>query len=399
MLPHYFKRGGLAFVNRSGSQRRKFISPLRLNHALGRWLFTNESGFKFPQKPQPGKVKARPPEISPFWPMKWDANDGRLADDKSLPHYPIDQPDHIEKFHLHRSRIPTSLFKSIVRDMDIVSVQYPFDSCYNTDYNYYTPEAARAECLAPIFNNLLAAFQSVYQASGQAFATGQSGAGKYAYAYQAFFYYPILFEQIQMLAQDPLEMEDDKIDAIAEIVRDCDHLHQRNARSQPDLPVPSIYAILHNGFQDHSKLPTFSFVKFDCTSSTYTIGEDKNSRQREYPLCQALVDPLVFMKNLRDICDLIFDVLILGFIETLKASKGFRPFFSPHDFADEDEERWNVPRRHAETALKRLRSADAQRRSGHTGYCDEMVEEGMQALKMAVESSPECYPEERAMLY
>lgn len=55
MLPHYFKRGGLAFVNRSGSQRRKFISPLRLNHALGRWLFTNESGFKFPQKPQPGK--------------------------------------------------------------------------------------------------------------------------------------------------------------------------------------------------------------------------------------------------------------------------------------------------------------------------------------------------------
>lgn len=50
---------------------------------------------------------------------------------------------------------------------------------------------------------------------------GESGAGKYAYAYQAFFYYPVLFEQIQILAQDPLEMEDDKFDAIAEIVRDC----------------------------------------------------------------------------------------------------------------------------------------------------------------------------------
>lgn len=160
-------------------------------------------------------------------------------------------------------------------------------------------------------------------------------------------------------------------------------LHRRNARRQPDLPVPPIYAILHNGFQDYSKLPTFRFVKFDCTSFTYAIGEDKNSGQREYPLRQASVDPLVFLKNLRDICDLIFDVLILGFIESLKASQGFRPFFSPHDFTDEDEERWNTPRRHAETALKRLRGADAQRRSSHTGYCDEMVGEGMQALKMA----------------
>lgn len=81
--------------------------------------------------------------------MKWGGNDCRLIDDKSIPHYPMDQ-DHIEKFYLHRSRIPTSLFKSIVRDMDIVSVQYPPDKCYNTDYNYYNSEAARAACLAPV---------------------------------------------------------------------------------------------------------------------------------------------------------------------------------------------------------------------------------------------------------
>jgi len=160
-------------------------------------------------------------------------------------------------------------------------------------------------------------------------------------------------------------------------------LYWRNARHQPDLPVPSIYAILHSGFQDYSKLPTFRFIRFNCTSFSYAIGEDKNSQQSEYPLCQASVDPLVFLKNLRHICDLIFDILILGFIESLKASQGFRAFFSPHDFMDEDDERWNVPQRHAETALKMLRGADAQCQNGHTEYCDEMVGKGMQALKMA----------------
>jgi hypothetical protein len=52
----------------------------------------------------------------------------------------------IKTFHLHRSRIPTALFKSIVQDIDIMVLQY------GTQINHETEEAT-SRFLSPVSAN------------------------------------------------------------------------------------------------------------------------------------------------------------------------------------------------------------------------------------------------------
>ena len=49
----------------------------------------------------------------------------------------------VKPFHLHRSRIPTALFKSIVQDIDVMQMQYGHPIAYDT-------EVARSQFLSPV---------------------------------------------------------------------------------------------------------------------------------------------------------------------------------------------------------------------------------------------------------
>lgn len=225
---------------------------------------------------------------------------------------------------------------------------------------------------------------------------------KFKHSYQAFLFFPILYEEIQL----PTGSDIAKLDAIAEIVTDCSgqwlpkirdmtqyptiamlELHSRNAHGPGQVGCSAIptYAILCNPYLNQSKVPTVRFIKFEGASRSFFVGAEarKNSQTEVYGLYQSDVDPFMFMKSLRGICDIIFDLLLLGFIDSMKASRGLRFAFGKFDYAEEDAEKWDVSINHAEIALKKFREAAEQYQNGRLGCCDDTVEEGMQALNTA----------------
>lgn len=151
----------------------------------------------------------RRPALSFDW-TRWESLSHMIADKHFDPCLPLSKAP-IENFPLRRSRIPTSSFNSIAHEIDLVKVQYQRNSHHPLHLGYKSYAS-----LAPIFNHLLAKFQSLYRTTTQAHVV-EGTMSKFKYSYQAFLFFPILHEEIQLPTGSDLA----KLDAIAEIVLDC----------------------------------------------------------------------------------------------------------------------------------------------------------------------------------
>ncbi|KAF8493301.1 hypothetical protein F5888DRAFT_1618085 [Russula emetica] len=126
------------------------------------------------------------------------------------------QPDlnmtDIKTFALHRSRIPTALFKSIVQDIDVMLVQYGPPIEHET-------EEATSQFLSPIFNRLIAvfcfAFRNLPESTIERRATTKR---RVEYHFQAIGSISVLFIEVKLRIGSRKE----RLDAVAQVIAECD---------------------------------------------------------------------------------------------------------------------------------------------------------------------------------
>ena len=135
-------------------------------------------------------------------------------------------------FDLHRSRIPTTLFKDIVKDMDILFMQ--FGTLVPTLMQGRLSEDARSRVLAPvsivilglriffnahqIFNRLVAEFSGSILNRPESFMSGRIAKDRIDYQFRTCGFLTVVFVQVDLHIGD----DDDRLNAIAQVIKECD---------------------------------------------------------------------------------------------------------------------------------------------------------------------------------
>jgi hypothetical protein len=134
----------------------------------------------------------------------------------------------IATFDLYRSRIPTSLFRAIVQDMDVLLHQYGPPIEHET-------EEATSRFLAPvrgtlllrrnsdhcsqIFNRLIAQFGFAFINLPESILDGRvTTRGKIEYYFKAFGSVAVLFIEVKL----KIGSRKERLDAIAQTIAECD---------------------------------------------------------------------------------------------------------------------------------------------------------------------------------
>jgi hypothetical protein len=138
----------------------------------------------------------------------------------------------IETFGLHRSRIPTGLFKSIVQDIDVMLVQYGPPVEHRT-------EEARSRFLSPvsashfsdhrpptnsnfypeIFNRLIAVFGFAFRNLPEPIIKGRIATkGRVKYYFRTIGSIAVFFIEVKF----KIGSGDERLNAIAQVIAECD---------------------------------------------------------------------------------------------------------------------------------------------------------------------------------
>ncbi|KAF8219873.1 hypothetical protein L208DRAFT_1337115 [Tricholoma matsutake] len=209
----------------------------------------------------------------------------------------------ISTFDLYRSRIPTSLFESIVDDMDILLPQYGPIVEHQT-------EEATSQFLAPIFNRLIAVFGCAFRNLPESMLQGHiTNRGRVEYFFKSFGAIAFLVIEVTLNIGSGQE----RLDAIAQVIAECNACHWNNTRRGLHVPV---YGILCDG-------TLFQFFLFDGNIQPYSFShgilhEDTPAVQRGFQLNDPET-PRPFIRALCWICELIFDLMLASYISSLNA--------------------------------------------------------------------------------
>ncbi|KAM6493220.1 hypothetical protein JOM56_011354 [Amanita muscaria] len=256
-------------------------------------------------------------------------------------------------FHLRRSRIPTALFRDIVMDMDVLLTQYG-------NFENHTTEEARSRFLAPIFNRLVAPFGSSIRNTPAA---------------RTFGVLTVVFVEAKL----KIGSTEDRLDAIAKVIAECAACDWNNLRFDVSIPI---YGILCDG-------SSFQFFTFDGSTKLYkfSMGIVPGSRFRVsagLSLVDFSSEPTArsFIHSLRPICETVFNLLLVGYIASLKM------------FRDRSASRrksldgWDKALKFAEEALEKSLDAEALRRDDLTVDADAATETAFKTLKLSTDVVP-----------
>lgn len=117
----------------------------------------------------------------------------------------------IATLNLCRSRVPTSLFRSIVQDIDVLLPQYGPLIEHET-------EGVTSRFLAPIFNRLIAQFGFAFRNKPEPIMDGRvTTKGKIEHYFNAFGSIAVLFIEVKLRTGTARE----KMDAIAQMIAKC----------------------------------------------------------------------------------------------------------------------------------------------------------------------------------
>ncbi|KAH9006404.1 hypothetical protein EDB86DRAFT_3144168 [Lactarius hatsudake] len=267
-------------------------------------------------------------------------------------------------FDLRRSRIPTTLFKNIVLDMDVLLIQYgpPAEQ---------SDAEARSRFLAPIVNHLIAQFGSSFQNTPRSVVAGLiTTRGRVEYHFKTFAgAISVVFVEVKFRIGDPEE----RLDAIAHVIAECDACDWKNTRAGFNVPV---YGILCDG-------TSFLFFAFDGTINPYkfTMGVVPGRRFRGLKLVDFSSEPTArpFIHSLRSICEIIFNLLLCAYIANLKA---FRDRFASQYGQCKSLDGWDTALEFAEEALEKSQDAEVLRQENSIVDADATVEAAFKALKL-----------------
>ncbi|KIK09792.1 hypothetical protein K443DRAFT_301106 [Laccaria amethystina LaAM-08-1] len=279
--------------------------------------------------------------------------------------------DDIGTFNLHRSRIPTDLFRSIVEDMDVLLAQYGPLRAQNN-------EEARSRFLSPIFNRLIAQFNFAFRNLPETIIEGRiSTRGRIKHYFKAFGSISVLFIEVKF----KIGNDADRLDAIAQVIAECDVCDRNNAAKGFDMPI---IGILCDGM-------SFEFFSFDGKTRKFTRGCLPGD-PAEYRCGLRLTDftldgPGRFIAGLRQICEIIFDLFMGAYISSLTSFrersewKGKKDG-NPRKSLDE----WDEALKHAQKAFGKFRAAETKRKGKDGERANTLVEEALYALELSIQS-------------
>ncbi|KAK2467434.1 hypothetical protein APHAL10511_000669 [Amanita phalloides] len=209
----------------------------------------------------------------------------------------------IGTFELHRSRIPTNLFKSIIEDMDLVLMQYGPPLQHST-------EEATSRFLSPIFNRLVAEFGFTFRNLLKGCITR---GGRIEYSLKAFGAVSILVLEVKLRGGN----NEERLDAITRVIAECDAYDWNNSTQNFSVPV---FGILWDGSH-------FYFFRFDGTSKpssflrgAFSADPLKFRNGIKLPdLIAADENALPFIRAVRLISEAIFDLLLSGYVSSIEA--------------------------------------------------------------------------------
>jgi hypothetical protein len=282
----------------------------------------------------------------------------------------------IATFDLYRSRIPTSLFKSVVQDMDILLPQYGPPDEHET-------EEATSRFLAPIFNRLVAQFGFAFRNLPESILDGRvTTKGKIEYYFKAFGSIAALFIEVKL----KIGSKKERLDAISQVIAECDACCWNNTRQGLHVPV---IGILCDG-------NVFQFFLFDGSTKPFsfsrgTLPGDPPTLRHGFKLDDftAAESSRPFLRALRQICEIIFDLLLQSYISSLdayrnrsvgKGKKEGRPRKSTPE--------WEAALCFAGDALEKFRAAETMRQNNLPDDANTTVQDAMDILKRSIDKVP-----------
>ncbi|KAF8224600.1 hypothetical protein L208DRAFT_1310410, partial [Tricholoma matsutake] len=274
----------------------------------------------------------------------------------------------IRTFEIHRSRIPTHLFKSIVTDMDVMLMQYGPPPEHLT-------EEARSRFFSPVFNHLVKQFGFMLRNNPETMIDGRIGMqGRIEYFFQTFGAVAILFIEMKLKVGN----DADRLKAIAQVIAECDGCDLNNSSHKFSLPIHCVFT---DGW-------TFEFFKFERNPTPSFIrgcflGDPKHLRRGlEILNFASMKTSLPFILQLRCACEVIFDVMLSAYITGLKA------YYSRSEEQGKKQgskrpslDGWERALQSAERALAAFREAEGQREGGDLDSADATVDQALLALQ------------------
>jgi hypothetical protein len=146
-----------------------------------------------------------------------------------------------------------------------------------------------------------------------------------------------------------------------------------------------VYGILCDG-------EAFEFFKFDGSTKPFSFylgcdPKDPPARLRAFrlPDLAGILTSRPFIHTLRPICEIIFDLLLQGYISSLKANHD--PFVSANTKEGQPRKNWEQAINFAVEALRKFRNAEMQRQNQLIDEANTTVLQAMDSLKLRYDSS------------
>ncbi|KAF7976819.1 hypothetical protein HWV62_5496 [Athelia sp. TMB] len=273
---------------------------------------------------------------------------------------------------LPRARVPTPLFREIVRGIDAAQAQLGPPTEHHT-------AAARARFLAPIFSRLVAVFDGAYRSFPACIPEGRiASGGAVEHNFKAFGARPVLLVEYRRESG----FADERLGAIAHVAAACDAADRESARKGLGVPVR---AILCDG-------DTFEVFAFDGSTNPPAFSRGRDIDLRSLLELPKGALPRDFIRALRPICEVVFDVLLGGYVASAEAYRRREAERTANDGQPRpSSDKWEAAIGSAQQALEKFREADVKRRGKLVSEANALVEEAMGLLKSSTDWVPDVY--------
>ncbi|KAM6492144.1 hypothetical protein JOM56_011868 [Amanita muscaria] len=276
----------------------------------------------------------------------------------------------IGTFEIHRSRIPTHLFRSIVIDMDIMLMQY------GASHQHKTEE---------VFNHLVKQFDFMLRNEPQTMIKGRIGTqGCIEYFFKAFGAVAVLCIEMRLKVGN----DDERLKIIAQVIAECDRCNLENSARGFSLPIHCIFTdgLIYEFFK-FERNPKPSFIR-----GCFPGDPDHLLRGLKVPDYSFMRTTLPFILQLRCACETIFDIMLSAYIAGLKAyyirsEENGRKQGSKRPSLDG----WDRALQSADRALAGFREAAVQRKDGDLDSADATVDQALLALQESTGAVPTFY--------
>ncbi|RDB15418.1 hypothetical protein Hypma_004191 [Hypsizygus marmoreus] len=223
---------------------------------------------------------------------------------------------YLSQFQVHRARLPTSVFKDIISDMDLLMRQFAGPMWLST----YVEERARS--IAPIFNRIAGQFNSHIANSLESVMTSFLKEGivkdrdRLVSRFKAFGIIVLVVIEIRTMP-----IGDAYYDCLAHLFAECDACDCENLYSgifhRPSIPI---HAILTDGQQ-------FVFFRFDASTQPPVLQQGTLRSVSPAGLSSTYdgsldvmlhLDRIGYLCSFRPICETVFYIVQLGFLRGMQ---------------------------------------------------------------------------------